>query len=308
MSKELFFVINPNAGNNKNDKWKNILSYLDTKNIPYNYYLTKSKNDAIERTPEFIKKGYRDFIVVGGDGTTNEVVNGIFSQTEVPYSEINLGSISLGTANDWNKYYGWESDIEKSIERILQHNISQQDLGVVSYFENGEKKTKYFVNSIGIGFDAEVVKMTNALSHEQRGKKMAYLFSLLKCLCNCKKINVKIQADDFNYSGKTLSISIAHGKFSGGGMQQTPDAILNDGKYDFVIYGDITKLYVIRHVSKLYDGTIKKAANDKVIFGRTENKINVEIETPTFAETDGELIGDGPYEITMIRNGLNVIN
>ncbi|MBQ5424833.1 MAG: YegS/Rv2252/BmrU family lipid kinase, partial [Bacteroidales bacterium] len=248
----------------------------------------------------------RNLIVLGGDGTTNEVVNGIFSQTEVPYSEICLGSIPQGTANDWNRYYGWENDYKASIERLLKHNITKQDVGVVTFTENGEQKTRYFINSIGFGFDAEIVKMTNELSHEQRGKEITYLLSLLKCLLKCKKHIVTIEAEDFKFSGKVLSISIANGKYSGGGMQQTPEAIINDGAYDISIFGDIGKFFVIRNVSRLYNGTVTQIKNKNVVFARTENSIKVTYDCPTFAETDGEIIGDSPYEISMIKGGLNV--
>lgn len=308
MKEELFFIINPNAGSNKNQKWKEIFTYLDEKHIAYNYYLTKSQNDAIANVPKFIEEGYRNFVVVGGDGTTNEVANGIFSQTAVPYSEICMGSISLGTANDWNKYYGWDPDLQASLDRIIKRNITKQDIGVVKFTENGERKTKYFVNSIGFGFDADIVKMTNSLTHEQRGKQTAYLLSLLKCLLKCKKLRVKINTQDFIYEGKALSINIANGKFSGGGMQQTPDAIINDGNFDISIFGDITKFFVIRNVSKLYNGTIKKVGGKNVIFARSANPIKIEATTPTIAEIDGEIIANGPYELSMIKCGLNVID
>jgi YegS/Rv2252/BmrU family lipid kinase len=308
MKADLFFIVNPNSGNDKGRIWKEILAYLDEKGIQYGHYLTKSAGDAIVNIPRILADGYRNLIVLGGDGTTNEVVNGIFSQTEVPYSEICLGSIPMGTANDWNRYYGWENDYKASIDRLLKHNITKQDVGVVTFTENGERKTKYFINSIGFGFDAEIVKMTNELSHEQRGKEITYLLSLLKCLLKCKKRNVTIEAEDFKFSSKVLSISIANGKFSGGGMQQTPDAVINDGAYDISIFGDIGKFFVIRNVNRLYNSTIKQIKNNNVVFARTENSIKVTYECPTFAETDGEIIGDSPYEISMIKGGLNVIN
>lgn len=308
MDNELFFIVNPNSGNSKGRIWDEISAYLTEKNINFGCYLTKSANDAINVIPQILSQGHKNLIVLGGDGTTNEVVNGIFSQTEVPYSEICLGSIPMGTANDWNRYYGWENDYKTSIERLLKHNITKQDVGVVTFTENGERKTRYFINSIGFGFDAEIVKMTNELSHEQRGKEITYLLSLLKCLLKCKKRNVTIEVENFKFSGKVLSISIANGKFSGGGMQQTPDAIINDGAYDISIFGDIGKFFVIRNVSRLYNGTVTQIKNKNVVFARTENSIKVTYDCPTFAETDGEIIGDSPYEISMIKGGLNVID
>ena len=308
MDNELFFIVNPNSGSNKGRIWDEISAYLTENNIKFGCYLTKSAGDAIDNIPKILAEGHRNLIVLGGDGTTNEVVNGIFSQTAVPYSEICLGSIPMGTANDWNRYYGWENDYKASIERLLKHNITKQDVGVVTFTENGDRKTKYFINSIGFGFDAEIVKMTNSLSHEQRGKEITYLLSLLKCLLKCKKHNVTIESNDFNFNGKVLSISIANGKYSGGGMQQTPDAIINDGAYDISIFGDIGKFFVIRNVSKLYNSTIKQITNKNVVFARTENNIKVTYDCPTIAETDGEIIGDSPYEISMIKGGLNVID
>ena len=308
MDSNLFFIVNPNSGNDKGRIWKEIFSYLDEKGIQYNHYLTKSAGDAIVNIPRILNEGHRNIIVLGGDGTTNEVLNGIFSQTDVPYSEICLGSISMGTANDWNRYYGWENDYKASIERLLKHNITKQDVGVVTFSENGERKTKYFINSIGFCFDAEIVKMTNELSHEQRGKEITYLLSLLKCLIKNKKHNVCIESNDFNFNGKVLSISIANGKYSGGGMQQTPDAIINDGAYDISVFGDISKFFVIKNVNRLYNGTIKQITHNNLTFARTAEKITVSFDTPTYAETDGEIIGDGPYEISMIKGGLNVID
>ena len=308
MNNELFFIVNPNSGNDKGRIWKDVFNYLDTNNVNYNYYLTKSANDAAENIQRILQVGYRNIVVMGGDGTTNEVVNGIFSQTKVPFSEICLGSIPQGTANDWNRYYGWENDYKASIDRLIKHNITKQDVGVVRFSENGERRTRYFINSIGFGFDAEIVKMTNALSHEQRSKEIAYLLSLLKCLMKNKKKNVSVKSDDFTYKGKTLSISIAIGKYSGGGMLQTPDAIINDGAYDISIFGDISKFFVIKNVNRLYNGTVTQLNNENVVFARTEKSLTVTFETPTYAETDGEIIGDGPYEISMIKGGLNVID
>ena len=78
MDNELFFIVNPNSGNDKGRIWKEILAYLDEKGIQYGHYLTKSAGDAIVNIPRILAEGYRNLIVLGGDGTTNEVVNGIF--------------------------------------------------------------------------------------------------------------------------------------------------------------------------------------------------------------------------------------
>lgn len=289
------------------ENWKEISDYIDSKQVKYDVYFTKSQNDAIVNVPRLIHEGYRNFVVVGGDGTTNEVINGIFSQTEVPYSEICMGSISMGTGNDWNKYYKWGTDAKKSIDRILEHHITTQDVGVVKFDNDGEPKTKYFINSIGFGFDAQIVKMTNALTHEQRGKEIAYLLSLLKCLMKCKKINFTVEYDGNIISDRILSINIGNCRYSGGGMQQTPNAIANDGLFDISVFGNISKFFVIKNVSRLYNGTITHINTPNVSFRRAK-QIKISAPIPTIAEIDGEIIGNGPYELSIIHNGLNVID
>ncbi len=132
---------------------------------------------------------------------------------------------------------------------------------------------------------------------------MTYLYTLLKCLISCKKINFKITTEDegFIINEKTLSISVGNGKYTGGGMMQTPDADNTDGLFDTAVYGNIQKYVVIKNVHRLYDGSIKEEKNPHIYHFRSK-EVNIEAPVSTICEIDGELIGTGPYNIETIKD------
>ena len=304
-----FFIINPNAGKEEaKHKWPLIERILGQKNIKYSFAFTEKQGDAEKITIEKISEGFRYFVVVGGDGTLNEVVNGIFKQNSEAYSEIHLGLIQMGTGNDWSRYYGFNNDIENSVKRIENINIKQQDVGKIIFNDNGESKEAYFINVAGLCFDAVVVKATNAMKERGQRTKSAYLIALLSSLIKYKPWDLKIKINGTELCGKFLSISIGNGKYSGGGMMQTPDAIIDDGMLDVTIYEDMPKSKVVKNVKKLYDGTVTKVSGVKTFRCKTLQIENLNPQSVIFAETDGEIIGNGPYTITVMHKVLNILS
>ena len=112
----------------------------------FNFELAKTtdKGHAIRLASQAVLSGFKKIIAIGGDGTNNEVVNGIFSQTEIPTHNILYTLIPIGTGNDWIKTYGIPKDYRKWIPLIKNLKIRQQDLGLVSYYDNGQKKRTLF--------------------------------------------------------------------------------------------------------------------------------------------------------------------
>jgi len=247
MEKNWFFIINPKAGNGDFEKvWREIEGLALAQGIAYEAHFTTAQNDGCNKVKECIARGYRNFIVMGGDGTINEVVNGFFGQSEVLPEQLSMGLISQGTGNDWGRYYQHTSNPAQAFENIISRKSKQQDVGVITHSINGERKTSYFANIAGFGFDAQVVKSTNKMMARGRRKKSAYLINLLKCLINNKYLNASIQTDSNSITGEIFSISIGNGRYSGGGMMQTPYAIIDDGLLDITIYHRIPKLRVIK--------------------------------------------------------------
>jgi len=114
---EWLAIVNPNAGNGKGHKdWNLIAKLLERKNIFIKTKITEAKGHAAMITHEAVREGFRKIITIGGDGTLNEVVNGIFTDSTCPPEEISLALIPVGTGNDWGRMFGIPSDYEKSRE------------------------------------------------------------------------------------------------------------------------------------------------------------------------------------------------
>jgi YegS/Rv2252/BmrU family lipid kinase len=304
MKKQYLFIVNPNASKGKAGRdWHKIERLIRRKDIQYKAVLTIEPNHAINIVEEELRLGYKYIVVVGGDGTLNEVVNGIFTQRVIPPEEIYLGIIPVGTGNDWARYYGLNKKYQKSIKPLFNNNVIFQDVGKITHSIDGKTNTHYFVNIAGFGFDALVVKSTNEM--QERGNRLAvvYLFNLLKAAFSYHSIPMHIEINGEQIKKKIFSISIGNGKYSGGGMIQTPEAKINDGLFDVTIYDDMSIWKIIRHIPKLYTG---KILNVKGVSSYRTAEIFVHDFPGIYAETDGEIITGGPYQINIIPSALKV--
>jgi len=299
------FIINPNAGTYSEKAWEDIVIMLDKNSVEFDYYKTKAIGDATKKVQGFIADGYRHFVAIGGDGTISEIVNGFLMQNVVDYDELVLSAISMGTGNDWIRGYGQSKDLSKALMSILRSPIKVQDVGLIHYYENGEHRRKYFVNSAGFGFDAKIIESTKKLSKSQRNHKMVYLFTLMKCLFTTKKIKFRVKYDEGEICEDTLSICVGNGMYTGGGMMQTPGADNCDGLFQTAVFGDVSKMFVIKEVKRLYDGSLKSAKNKNMYHFPTK-ELFIEAPEETICEIDGEMIGTGPYHIEILKNVLRV--
>jgi YegS/Rv2252/BmrU family lipid kinase len=303
-SDKLFFVINTNAGNEAVKKeWPKIEKLISKENLNYDFDFTSYTGHAEDITTEKLSEGYRKFIVVGGDGTLNEVINGIFKQKAVPANDVCIGLFGMGTGNDWAKYYQFPKDYSEAIKKIKECNTVTQDVGKIIY-SSGKAKEAYFNNVAGLCYDAVVVKATNIMKERGRKSKLAYLYSLLKSLIKYRPWKLKIIISGEVLEGKFLSISIGNGKYSGGGMLQTPNAVINDGFLDVTIYPDMTKMKILVNIAKLYNGKILKV---KGVRNFRTKAFTIKSENKIFAEIDGEIIKGNDFEFSVISNAINII-
>jgi YegS/Rv2252/BmrU family lipid kinase len=299
------FIVNPKAGKGKpNDLINELKPAMDKYKIKGELVFTEEQGDARLLTQKAISKGIRHFVVVGGDGTLNEVVNGMFLQKEVPSSEFYLGIITRGTGNDWSRYYEMPHDINEAMRVIAGGYSIYQDIGKIEYLYNGIINFAYFINIAGFAFDAAVVQATNEMLERGKRKKSAYLFNLLKCMIRHKNVPMEIKVNNKVISDNVFSISIGNGKYSGGGMVQTPNAIINDGLLDATIYFNLTRWAVIKNVSKLYNNRILEV---KGIKDYKTKELIITTNNSALAETDGEIITGNSFKISVIEKSLNIL-
>ncbi|MDX9930702.1 MAG: diacylglycerol kinase family lipid kinase [Bacteroidales bacterium] len=302
---EWFTIVNPNAGNGKGKKdWTRISGIFSRENIAIETRFTGSKGDAIDLTREAVGKGFRKIISVGGDGTLNEIVNGIFTQTECPSNEIVVGMIPVGTGNDWGRMFGIPLVYEGAVAVIRENKRMPHDVGTITYYSGEGQEKRYFMNIAGLGFEAIVVKKTNKQKEKGRSSKAIYLYNLLSSLVSYHKPAVNITIDGLTTSCRAFSINVGNGRYCGGGMRQTPDAIPDDGLLDITVIKEMGRMEIIRSLRILYDGSI---LSHPKIDGYRSTNLKVTSETALYAEADGESLGHTPVEFGIIPGGVNVI-
>ncbi|MGQ9619902.1 MAG: diacylglycerol/lipid kinase family protein [Bacteroidales bacterium] len=301
----LFVIVNPNAGNGKGRKdWERISSLFASAGISASACFTTCRGNAIELAIKGIGDGFRKIITVGGDGTLNEVLNGAYTQNICRPDEICLGFIPVGTGNDWGRMFGIPLVYEGAVEVIKNGKTMLHDVGVVNYHLGEEKHTRYFINIAGVGFEAMVVKKSNRQKEKGKSNKAIYLYNLLSSLISYKNIEATITIEGKTVTNRIFSINVGNGRYCGGGMRQTPDALPDDGFLDITVIREIGRLEIIKNLKILYDGTI--LSHPKVDGYRTKN-LKVESETLLFIEADGESLGHTPAEFSIIPSGINII-
>lgn len=300
-------IVNPNAGKKKGEKdWEIIKSILLKYKVEYKAVFTEGQHHAINIAEEGISEGYRKIIVAGGDGTMNEVVNGVFTQTGVPTNEISLGMIAIGTGNDWIKIFDIPKEYDKAIKVIKDEKAIFQDAGLVYYLDHDDlKKTRYFANIAGLGFDAVVADRTNQLKAKGKSGLLLYMYSLIVTLFRFKSPLISLEMDGKEVMGEIFSISIGIGQFKGGGMKTLPNSIKDDGLFDLTIIKKMRIGEVIRNLSKLYNGTI---LTHKKVDAYQAKIINLNANPKIKLEADGESLGHSPFKFEIFQNAVKVIS
>lgn len=305
VDREWFTILNPNAGNGKGHKdWNRISEILRKNQVPFEFRFTERKGQAVDLAKNAIKEGFRKIISIGGDGTLNEVVNGVFSQDNCPSKEITIGLIPVGTGNDWGRMFGIPLVYEGAVQVIRENKQMLHDIGIISYYNGDKKENRYFINIAGLGFESVVVRKTNHQKEKGKSSKAIYLYNLLSSLISYRNTEAEIIVDGQKSTARIFSINVGNGKYCGGGMRQTPDALPNDGLLDITVIKDLGKLEVIRSLKILYDGTI---LSHPKVDGYRAAKLAVNSGSLLYLEADGESLGHTPAEFGIIPSAINIV-
>lgn len=298
-------IINPNAGSGRGRKeWDEISNLLKAAGIEFSSAVSQFKYNSIDLVRQAYQEGYRRFIAVGGDGTIHEVVSGIMSLNRQD-PDVVLAVIPVGTGNDWGREWGVTTDHRQAVELISKGNTRVQDLAVVKAFKNGNINTRYMVNIGGLGFDANVCFKVDGYKDKGKAGKSLYLKGLVRSFFGYTNRQFKINVDGKTlYEGPVFSTAFGIGKYSGGGMMQTPDALPDDGLLEVTVIKKIPKLKVLFNIKKLYSGDIYSI---KQVIHTQAQYVSVESHPATKVEVDGEAVGFSPVAIKMIPHALRII-
>jgi diacylglycerol kinase (ATP) len=296
-------IVNPVAGAGRTRReWLRIMGLFKRSGLRFEHDITEAPGHAIELAREAAKNGYDTVISVGGDGTINEVVNGLYASGNI--SDIALGIISTGTGSDYIRTVGTPRRYEDACRCLLDPQKRTVDLGVVEYTDKGKKAERLFVNFAGFGFDAEIVRRTTR-QFKALGSLSAYLMGLLVTLITYRNKEISLKVDGEPLERRVCAVLMNNGKYGGGGMFAAPGADLADGWLDVLIIGDMSKPDLLRSLPRIYKGThlthpkvtMKKAKEIEVVCRSGRMQL----------QADGELLGEVPARFRVLRSALNVI-
>jgi YegS/Rv2252/BmrU family lipid kinase len=294
-------IVNPIAGAGKTaKKWPQIMDLLKSIGLHFEHDLTEAPGHARELAESAAKKGYELVVSVGGDGTVNEVVNGLYDAGNI--ADIMLGIISTGTGRDYIRTVGIPFAYQEACQCLTKPRKLTVDVGVVEYISTGQMVKRLFVNFAGLGFDAEIVRATTQ-KFKTLGNTSSYLMGLLSTLLFYKNKSISLTVDGETAERKVCTVLMSNGKYGGGGMFAAPDADLTDGLLDVLIIGDLSKPDLLWSLPRVYKGT--HLTHPKVTMKRAR-EIEIQSAEPVSLQADGELLGELPARFYVLPAALNI--
>jgi YegS/Rv2252/BmrU family lipid kinase len=300
--REAKVIVNPVAAGGKvGRRWPQLSDVLTRGGLCFHAELTERPGHATEIARSAVDEGFRHIVSVGGDGTVNEVVNGLVVDGRVP-PDVVLSIVPGGTGSDFVRVLHISRDPVQACETVLGDTVRTVDMGEIHCIRDGRPIVRYFVNVAGVGFDGETCVRVNRMSKRITGT-LPYLSALFVTLLSYKNKDVQLTVDGQRYAGCFNSVVICNGQYFGGGMWVGPRAAADDGIFDVVILKDLTKPELIVNIPRIYRGTHLTHPKVESLQGR---ETQIEAQQRMFIQAEGELVGETPASFRILPAALNL--
>jgi diacylglycerol kinase (ATP) len=291
-------ILNPNAGGGRGRRLLPlVMERLRVEAVMYHLHVTGERGEATATAARFVAEGMRLVVAVGGDGTVNEVANGLVEAGGA--GQVTLGVVPTGRGSDFARTLNGQPEPAAALARVFRGNGRRVDLGRAVF---GDGSSRVFVNAAGLGLDATVAARV-ARSHLP-GSRVPYLAGVAGALLRYRFLEVDVHADGTRFTHPALAVVVANGRYFGGGLQIAPDAVLDDGRLDLAIIGDLSRVELIRQVRGVYRGS---HVHHRKFTHLPARSVRVESQELAQVELDGEVVGNGPVTFTIEPNALSVI-
>jgi YegS/Rv2252/BmrU family lipid kinase len=288
-------VINPTAAKGRTGtRVAEIQGALRRRGLDFETRITRGVGHATELARSAGGEGFTSIIAAGGDGTMNEVINGLMEAKAGGGGPPILGVLPLGSGNDFSCGMGLVEELETAADLIAGGNRGRLDLGFVSGgdYPGG----RWFGNGVGIGFDA-LVGFAAARFRRIRGPLRYTLGALQIFALFPDPPRVLIESDTFSYEGRCQQVSLMNGRRMGGSYYMAPEAVIDDGLLDICVVGDVTRLELAALIIRYTKGSQK--GRPKVSMGRGQRFHVVAPEGGLAVHADGETICERGKEVTV---------
>jgi YegS/Rv2252/BmrU family lipid kinase len=237
-------------------------------------------------------------VVVGGDGSVYEVANGIAGRPD-----IELAVLPRGTGTDFLRTFGTPRRFADAVDVALNGVAKEIDLGRVTYRAwSGAEETRWFANVGSVGMSGAIAQRANDTT-KALGGKISYLIATLAVFARWQVSDVQVSVDDARREGRMHDVIVANGRYFGGGMMIAPEASSDDGLFDVLLIGDLTKRDLMVTLPKTYKGKHLPHPKAELLRGRT---VTVEAAAPLPVELDGEQPGTTPVRFEVVPRALRV--
>lgn len=264
---------------------------------------TQSENHAIELAATASEKEVDVILSAGGDGTLNQIINGLLSSQNKTKSPT-LGIIPLGTGNDFARTCGIKADVNQLLQFLESNKAEPVDIGLVNCVdENNKAVQRYFINACSLGMGPEVVKRLKK-SDRSLGPSLTYLKAITSTFFAHQPQEVFAKSASWEWKGKVRVLAIANGKSFGNALYIAPDADIQDGQFNAFVAGDLPLWKFLIYLQTIKSG--KKIIDRKITYNKL-NALELTAPEPCAIETEGEAIGFLPARISLLPRLINVL-
>jgi len=296
------FIVNPTSGGGLAGRnWPVLRDMLPAAGIDSSCHFTQSRGHGIGLARRAYEAGQRNFVAVGGDGTANEVLNGLLAACGRDTQELSLGVVPWGTGNDWARYYGFSPAPEDCVKMLKSGNLYLQDIGRVTLVgPGGASRTRHFLNCAGTGLDSYLLGQMQSAG----GSRSRYLVHVLKCLFKYRAARLRLDMEGELLEELVLLLEVCVGKYAGAGMRFAPAASADDGIFEVLVVEDMSAFRLLRSLPVLYNGGIRQ---HPAVKSRRCRNLSVAARTTQYLHCDGELAGQLPARIEIMPRVLRVL-
>ncbi|HJS49594.1 MAG TPA: diacylglycerol kinase family protein [Gaiellaceae bacterium] len=299
MSHRTVFLVNPaSAGGSTGKRWPEIAHRAAALGLTGDALISTEAGQLGALAADAVRGGAELLVVVGGDGSLNEVVNGVAEQ-----SGFELAVISRGTGWDFVRTFGIPRDLDAAITVARNGAVREIDLGLASYRAwGGADARAYFANVASAGISGAIAQRANEAS-KALGGKISYYWATLAVFMRWQTGELRVSVDEEFRRGRMIDVVVANGRFLGGGMMMCPDAEPDDGVFDALLIGDVTKRDLLFVLPKTYRGKHLPHPRLEPLRGQV---VTVESDEPLPIELDGEQPGTTPARFEVVPRALRL--
>jgi len=305
--RDTLVIVNPaSAGGRTAKQWPLLQRCLVDAGVEFEARITAGPADAITHTREALREGVARVVAVGGDGTLNEIVNGWFDpKTLQPINpDASLGLLPSGTGGDFRKTAGIPMHHAAACALLARGDTRRIDAGRIDYHGGGAPDPRWFVNIADCGIGGDVVNRVNH-SRKRGGGTLTFAWHSLAALMTFGSRMVRVDVDGRASEGPMQNVVVANGRYFGGGMQIAPQASIDDGLFDVVTIGELTRRRSLTGMSGIYRG--RHIGRPGVTFtrGRVVTVTPLE-QRPVLFDVEGEQVGRAPATLTCLPGALRL--